>query len=137
MPFYSVIEAVRALEDFSAGSDVHLEAIRFLASLDECDEAKSLVRALQSEDLGVRWEAGNLLARMGQKAIPILLKALAAKIDDDVQKLLIERYDYTRKLLESACEPLERLVNELLKEETVQQEDLERILGPKAAVVRS
>ena len=70
MPFYSVIEAVRALEDFSAGSDVHLEAIRFLASLDECDEAKGLVMALQSEDLGVRWEAGNLLARMGQKAIP-------------------------------------------------------------------
>ena len=64
-------------------------------------------------------------------------EAMAAKIDDDVQKLLSERYDYTRKLIESACEPLERLVNELLKEETVQQEDLERILGPKAAVVRS
>lgn len=64
-------------------------------------------------------------------------EAMAAKIDDDVQKLLSERYGFTRHLLESACEPLERLVNELLKEEIVQQEDLERILGPKAAVAQS
>lgn len=64
-------------------------------------------------------------------------EAMAAKIDDDVQKLLGERYDYTRRLLESAREPLDRLVNELLKDETVQQEDLGRILGTRAVPVRS
>lgn len=76
MTFHSVVEAVRALEDFSAGPAVHMEAIRFLSGLDECDEARSLVGVLQSEDLGVRWEAGNLLARMGQKAVPAILRAL-------------------------------------------------------------
>ncbi len=76
MVFQNVAEALRALEDVFAGPSVHQEAIRYLASLDDCDEAESLVQALQSDDPGVRWEAGNLLAKMGEKAIPAVLKAL-------------------------------------------------------------
>ena len=56
---------------------------------------------------------------------------LAAKIDEDVNKLLSERYDYSKQLLEGATDLLDKLVKELLKEETIQQEGLVRILGPK------
>ena len=56
---------------------------------------------------------------------------LAAKIDEDVNKLLSERYDYSKHLLEGSRDLLDKLVKELLKEETIQQEGLVRILGPK------
>jgi cell division protease FtsH len=56
---------------------------------------------------------------------------LAAKIDEDVNKLLSERYEYAKCLLEGARDLLDKLVKELLKDETIQQEGLERILGPK------
>jgi cell division protease FtsH len=58
---------------------------------------------------------------------------LAAKIDEDVQKLLDERYEYSRQILENARDQLELLVNALLQEEIILQEDLVRILGPRAA----
>lgn len=72
----SVTEALQALENVSAGSQIHLEAIRFLTSLDDCYELKNLVDALQSDDFGVRWEAANLLARNGRKSVPVILRAL-------------------------------------------------------------
>jgi HEAT repeat protein len=50
--------------------------VRFLASLDECNEVEGLVHALQNDDLGVRWEAANLLAKIGEKSLPEILKAL-------------------------------------------------------------
>jgi cell division protease FtsH len=61
---------------------------------------------------------------------------LAARIDKDVQQLLKERYDFARQLLVNAREQLDLLVKALLQEETVQQEDLVRILGPRAAGVQ-
>jgi cell division protease FtsH len=57
---------------------------------------------------------------------------LAARIDEDVQKLLNECYDYSRQVLEKAREQLDLLVKALLQEEIVLQEDLVRILGPRA-----
>lgn len=76
MKFNNVYDALRALEDLSASPDIHLQAIHYLGSLDACEEAESLVRVLINDDVGVRWEAGNLLARMGRKSIPSLLRAL-------------------------------------------------------------
>jgi cell division protease FtsH len=58
---------------------------------------------------------------------------LAARIDEDVQNLLKERYNYSRKLLENARDQLDLLVKALLQDEIVLQEDLVRILGPRAA----
>jgi cell division protease FtsH len=58
---------------------------------------------------------------------------LAARIDEDVQNLLKERYNYSRKLLENAREQLDLLVKALLQDEIVLQEDLMRILGSRAA----
>ena len=76
MVFKNVAEAIHVLEDLTAGPEVHRQAIQYLASLDECFELESLVNALQSDDLGVRWEASNLLIKLGQDAIPEILKAL-------------------------------------------------------------
>jgi cell division protease FtsH len=56
---------------------------------------------------------------------------LAARIDEDVQKLLNERYDFARRLLENAREQLDLLVKALLQDEIIQQEDLARILGSR------
>lgn len=72
----TVMEALQALENVSAGSQKHLEAIRFLNGLDECFEVKNLVKALQNDDFSVRWEAADLLAKIGHSAIPQMLKAL-------------------------------------------------------------
>jgi len=56
---------------------------------------------------------------------------LAARIDEDLQRLLNEQYDYSRQLLESARDQLDLLVKALLKDEIVTQEDLVRILGSR------
>jgi cell division protease FtsH len=55
----------------------------------------------------------------------------AARIDDNVQSLLTERYTIAQRLLSEARDLLDRLVKALLAEETVQKNDLERILGPR------
>jgi cell division protease FtsH len=60
---------------------------------------------------------------------------LAARIDEDVQKLLNERYKFARRLLENARDQLDLLVKALLQEEIVLQEDLVRILGSRATSV--
>lgn len=58
---------------------------------------------------------------------------LAARIDEDIQKLLNERHDYSRQVLENAREQLDLLVKALLQDEIVLQEDLVRILGSRAS----
>jgi cell division protease FtsH len=60
---------------------------------------------------------------------------LAARIDEDIQKVLNERYAFSRQLLENAREQLDLLVKALLQDEIVLQEDLVRILGARAAEV--
>jgi cell division protease FtsH len=58
-------------------------------------------------------------------------EATAAHIDQDVQHLLEERHKAVRRLLTDAREQLERLVRTLLQEETIDQDELARILGPR------
>jgi cell division protease FtsH len=58
-------------------------------------------------------------------------EATAARIDDDVQSLLEERHETARRLLTDAKERLDDLVNTLLQEETIDQEVLTEILGPR------
>jgi cell division protease FtsH len=57
---------------------------------------------------------------------------LAAHIDEDIQKLLNERYAFSRQLLENARDQLDLLVKALLQDEIVLQDDLVRILGARA-----
>jgi cell division protease FtsH len=58
-------------------------------------------------------------------------EATMAQIDHDVQKILNERYNTVRKMLESYRSKLDSLVDVLLKEETVNQDTLEEILGKR------
>jgi cell division protease FtsH len=58
-------------------------------------------------------------------------EATAARIDEDVQRLLEERHETVRRLLTSAKQKLDELVNTLLQEETIDQEALTKILGPR------
>jgi cell division protease FtsH len=59
----------------------------------------------------------------------------AAQIDREVQQLLAERYQAVRNLLANAGERLDRLAQALLRDETIDQEELARILGPRPETV--
>jgi cell division protease FtsH len=56
-------------------------------------------------------------------------EATAAQIDHEVQELLTERYQTVSRLLTDARDQLDRLAEALLHEETVDRNDLMRILG--------
>jgi cell division protease FtsH len=56
----------------------------------------------------------------------------AARIDQDVQQLLEERHKFVQELLGvRARDKLDELAQALLQKETVDQDDLQRILGPR------
>lgn len=55
----------------------------------------------------------------------------AARIDREIQRLLDERHEAVRRLLMEARKHLDLLAETLLKEETINHEDLVRILGPR------
>jgi cell division protease FtsH len=55
----------------------------------------------------------------------------AAQIDKDIQAILNQCHEEVRALLDREHDKLDNLVDSLLKDETVMQEGLERILGPR------
>jgi cell division protease FtsH len=57
----------------------------------------------------------------------------AARIDQEVQRLLAERHAYAGRLLTDARELLDHLAQALLQAETLDQNALARILGPRPA----
>jgi cell division protease FtsH len=61
-------------------------------------------------------------------------EATAARIDQEVQRLLAECHAYAHQLLMEARESLDQLAQALLHEETLGQEALVRLLGPRPAV---
>ncbi|MGO9268425.1 MAG: ATP-dependent zinc metalloprotease FtsH [Candidatus Binataceae bacterium] len=63
---------------------------------------------------------------------PDYSEATAAAIDAEVRRLLDEAHEDVRRQLTAAREPLDRLVDALLREETVNLDQLNRILGPRA-----
>jgi cell division protease FtsH len=56
----------------------------------------------------------------------------AARIDQDVRKILGERQELVRRLLTDSRDKLDRLVQRLLQEETIADDVLIPILGPRA-----
>ena len=58
-------------------------------------------------------------------------EATAARIDQDVQRLLAERHEYVCRLLTDAQASLHHLAEALLQEEAVDRDALVRILGPR------
>jgi cell division protease FtsH len=57
----------------------------------------------------------------------------ATRIDEQVEQLLNERHKVAHQILSEQREALDALVQRLLSEETVDQEELERILGSRPA----
>ncbi|MGB8412226.1 MAG: ATP-dependent zinc metalloprotease FtsH [Candidatus Binatus sp.] len=58
-------------------------------------------------------------------------EATAARIDQEVSRLIQETHDGVRRCLTDSRERLDRLVEALLREETVGSDELNRILGPR------
>jgi cell division protease FtsH len=58
----------------------------------------------------------------------------AARIDQDVQQILQERYQVVKDLLIETREQLDQLVQALLHDETIDQDTLVKILGPRVLV---
>jgi len=91
----------------------------------------------------VRWGMGSLglMALRTDEAQPFLGYELsqsrdyseetAARIDQDVQHILQERYQAVKKLLTETREHLDQLVQALLHDETIDQGTLAKILGPR------
>jgi cell division protease FtsH len=59
-------------------------------------------------------------------------EATASRIDQEVEQMLAERQGAVRELLTAARERLDRLAQALLKEETLGDDEILRILGPRA-----
>jgi cell division protease FtsH len=90
-----------------------------------------------------RWGMGNLglVAFQADERQPFLgyelsqgrdfSESTAALIDSEVRRLLDESHDAAHTLLTDAREMLDKLVNALLKEETIDHEQLEQVLGPR------
>ncbi|MCP5304763.1 MAG: ATP-dependent metallopeptidase FtsH/Yme1/Tma family protein [Chromatiaceae bacterium] len=55
----------------------------------------------------------------------------ARRVDAEIERLLSESHDAVRRLLEAARERLDRLASALLEKETVEYDDLLRLLGPR------
>ena len=55
----------------------------------------------------------------------------AARIDQDVRRLLDEAHEEVRLTLSEGRDRLDRLVDALLQEETIDIDELNRILGPR------
>ena len=56
---------------------------------------------------------------------------MAARIDQDIESLLANLYEAVRDLLIQNRTKLDNLVQVLLKEETISQEKLIEVLGPR------
>jgi cell division protease FtsH len=90
-----------------------------------------------------RWGMGSLgpLAFEADEQQPFLGYSLAqgrdysedtaAGIDRDIRGILVERQGLVRRLLTDARDKLDRLVHALLQEETVDEETLAHVLGPR------
>ena len=61
-------------------------------------------------------------------------ESTAARIDEDVRKLIAERYEIVTSLLSGARDKLDKLAETLLHEETVDEVVLEQIFGAKKQV---
>jgi cell division protease FtsH len=96
--------------------------------------AKRMVTRWGMGELGlVAFEADNIQPFLGYDLTQgrDYSEATAARIDQNVQHLLEARHERVRQLLTAARAQLDQVVEMLLREETVRQETLARILGPR------
>ena len=101
-------------------------------------EATRLVRRMIT-----RWAMGDLgpIAYQADEQQPFLgyelsqgrdySESTAARIDQEVQRVMGEQYEAVRQLLVGSRPKLDSLVEQLLEEETVLEDQLSKILGPR------
>jgi cell division protease FtsH len=137
---YSVTYLIARLAVMLGGRTAEEIAISDITTGAENDlvEATSLARRMVT-----RWGMGGLglVAFKSDDHQPFLgyeisrgreySEATAAKIDQEVQRLLEERHKAVHELLTREREKLDYLVESLLHEETIGQEALAEILGPR------
>ena len=73
---YSVEQAIEILSDPLEDQLFREQAIRYLSYHPSEKVINKLVWSLQDDEFGIRWEAAIILAQLGEKALPVLLKAL-------------------------------------------------------------
>ncbi len=80
----SVQQAKAVLDDVHEDAGSREAAVRYLAAHAIPAIITRLVQALQDDDVGVRWEAANALAQLGEPALREVLKALTdpQRVDD-------------------------------------------------------
>ena len=69
-------KAVSILQDVSLSEHTREEAIDYLIRYPTSEGIELLVATLEDDDEGVRWAAGTALAKLGDAAWPVLLRAL-------------------------------------------------------------
>ena len=77
MKFENAHQALETYHNFLAPHAQREEAAQYLHSLQGEEGAIELVRELESDEFGIRWNASNLLSRMGMPAFRVMLEALA------------------------------------------------------------
>ncbi len=84
MMITSSAQAMAILNDDHEKAGVRETAVRYLANHPTPEAIARLVQALQDDDVGVRWEAANNLAQLGEPALLAVLKALTDphRVDD-------------------------------------------------------
>jgi cell division protease FtsH len=90
-----------------------------------------------------RWGMGNLgpVAFVADDEQPFLgyeltqgrdfSEATAAQVDQEIRRLLDDRHEVAYRLLTDSHDLLDQLVKALLQEETIDQDEMARILGPR------
>ncbi|MFN2196337.1 MAG: ATP-dependent zinc metalloprotease FtsH [Anaerolineales bacterium] len=59
-------------------------------------------------------------------------EATAGRVDEAVEQLLNERYNFTRGLLQEKRSALDALVQALMEHETITREEIEKLIGPRS-----
>ena len=74
--FESLEQAISVLNDPNEDSLKRVDAVRYLGEIGTEEAIQILVATLEDDDYGVRWAAADELAKLGEKAAPIVLRKL-------------------------------------------------------------
>jgi cell division protease FtsH len=96
--------------------------------------ARRMITHWGMSNLGLTaWQTGEVNPFLGYELTQSreYSEATAARVDQEVQRLLNERHEVVHQLLIKSRELLNRLAAALLENEVVEREELLRILGPR------
>jgi HEAT repeat protein len=81
MSFSSVQDALTTLGNSGLSDRERQEAMVYLSEHPAADGVAALIAMLETDEPGLRWEAGEALAKMGKPAVVPLLSTLVSKSD--------------------------------------------------------